>query len=99
MLTARIHLDAATEENGPLRVVPGSHRAGKGLDLGGVPPRTVLAGRGDVLVIRPLVAHCSGKSRPETTRHRRVLHLEFAGSPRLPDGYAWHDFVPGRPAA
>jgi Phytanoyl-CoA dioxygenase (PhyH) len=99
MLTARVHLDAATAENGPLKVVPGSHRAGKVLDLDAAPPRAVLAGRGDVLLIRPLVAHCSGKSRPDTTRHRRVLHLEFAASPHLPDGYAWHDFLPGLPAA
>jgi hypothetical protein len=52
-----------------------------------------------VLLIRPLVAHCSGKSHPDTRRHRRILHLEFAASPHLPDGYAWHDFLPGKPAA
>ena len=31
MLTARLHLDDATAENGPLKVVPGSHRTGKAL--------------------------------------------------------------------
>src|SRR5262249_35737223 len=31
MLTARLHLDEATPENGPLKVVPGSHRTGKAL--------------------------------------------------------------------
>src|SRR5262245_41259814 len=31
MLTVRVHLDAVTEENGPMRVVPGSHRTGKEL--------------------------------------------------------------------
>jgi hypothetical protein len=96
MLTVRIHLDDATEENGALKVVPGSHRAGKALVLDVAPPRLVPAGRGDVLLIRPLVAHCSGKSHPDTRRHRRVLHLEFAASPELPDGYAWHDFRPGQ---
>jgi ectoine hydroxylase-related dioxygenase (phytanoyl-CoA dioxygenase family) len=40
MLTARVHLDAATEENGALQVVPGSHRAGKALSLDSA-PRTV----------------------------------------------------------
>ena len=45
--------------------------------------------------MRPLVEHSSGKSHPDTTRHRRVLHLEFAASAELPDGYAWHDFLPG----
>jgi ectoine hydroxylase-related dioxygenase (phytanoyl-CoA dioxygenase family) len=97
MLTARIHLDAATEENGPLKVVPGSHRAGKALDLDAAPPQAVLAGRGDVLLIRPLVAHSSGNAHPATRRHRRILHLEFAGRRDLPDGYAWHDFLPGGP--
>jgi ectoine hydroxylase-related dioxygenase (phytanoyl-CoA dioxygenase family) len=95
MLTARIHLDAATEENGPLKVVPGSHRTGKALTLDLAPPAHILANRGDVLLMRPLLAHCSGKSHPETPRHRRILHLEFAATPDLPDGYSWHDFVPG----
>lgn len=95
MLTARIHLDEATLENGPLKVVPGSHRTGKALTLDLAPPTCVLAQRGDVLLMRPLLAHCSGKSHPRTERHRRVLHLEFAASPELPDGYAWHDFIRG----
>jgi hypothetical protein len=95
MVTGRIHLDDVTDENGPLKVIPRSHHAGKALKLDVAPPRVVHCGRGDVLLIRPLVAHCSGKSHPETTLHRRVLHLEFAASPSLPDGYAWHDFVPG----
>lgn len=96
MLTARIHLDDVTEENGPLKVIPGSHRAGKTPADGAQPPRTILARGGDVLLIRPLVEHCSGRSHPQTARHRRVLHLEFAGSLLLPDGYAWHTFIPGR---
>lgn len=96
MLTVRIHLDEATEENGPLKVVPGSHRTGKSLTLDVRPPVCVLAQCGDVLLMRPLLAHCSGKSHPGTQRHRRILHLEFASSPELPDGYAWHDFIVGR---
>jgi ectoine hydroxylase-related dioxygenase (phytanoyl-CoA dioxygenase family) len=95
MLTARIHLDEVTDENGPLKVIPGSHRAGKELALGGAAPRVLHAGAGDVLLIRPLVAHCSGRALPSTPRHRRVLHLELASAGQLPDGYAWHDFVPG----
>jgi hypothetical protein len=94
MLTARIHLDDVTEENGPLKVVPGSHRHAKLLELGEALPHTVLAARGDVLLMRPLLAHCSNRSYPETRRRRRILHLEFAAMPELPDGYAWHTYLP-----
>ncbi len=96
MLTARVHLDDVTDENGPLRVLPGSHVTGKRLDLSGE-PRPVHARRGDVLLIRPLVTHGSAGARPGTRRHRRILHLEFAASGDLPDGYAWHSYLPGRP--
>jgi hypothetical protein len=95
MVFARIHLDDATAENGPLQVVPGSHRTGKTLAIGSTPPVNILAKAGDVLLIRPLVAHASGRSHPDCRRHRRVLHLEFAAKGELPDGYEWHDFVPG----
>jgi hypothetical protein len=94
MLTVRIHLDDVTDENGPLKVIPGSHRTGKELRLGDVAPQAVLCQRGDVLLMRPLLAHASGHSEPATHRHRRVLHLEFAGTSELPDGYSWHDFRP-----
>jgi hypothetical protein len=94
MLTARVHLDDVTDENGPLKVVPGSHHQGKALVLDGALVHTLYAAAGDVLLIRPLVAHCSNRSLPTTTRHRRVLHLEFAAPGPLPDGYAWHDYVP-----
>lgn len=93
MLTARIHLDEVTEENGPLKVIPGSHLTGKELRLDDAQPRSILADRGDVLLMRPLLAHCSNKSHEGTARHRRILHLEFAASARLPDGYEWHDFI------
>jgi hypothetical protein len=93
MLTARVHLDDVTDENGPLKVIPGSHRTGKALTLDLAPPRILHAAAVDVLLMRPLVAHCSGKSQSGTRRHRRVLHLEFAASAELPDGYEWYDFV------
>jgi hypothetical protein len=94
MLTARIHLDPAAEVNGPLEVAPGSHHAGKKLvlDAAGV---TILAQPGDTLLMRPLVTHRSGRSHPDTTLQRRILHLEFAAHPHLEDGYRWHDFHPG----
>jgi hypothetical protein len=96
MLTVRLHLDDVTEENGPVQVVPGSHLTGK--ELGAVGEvRSILVCRGDVLLMRPLLAHSSLPSAAGTTRHRRILHFEFAGQAELPDGYSWHDFIPGLP--
>jgi ectoine hydroxylase-related dioxygenase (phytanoyl-CoA dioxygenase family) len=96
IVTVRLHLDDVTEENGPLKVIPGSHQSGKLLGPGGTAPQSILTGRGDVLLMWPLLAHCSSRSHSGTRRHRRILHLEFAASAWLPDGYAWHDFVPGQ---
>lgn len=93
MLAARIHLDDATEDNGPLKVIPGSHRAGNYGSATERTPHTVIARSGDVLLIRPLVSHCSNKSRADTDMHRRILHLEFSADRQLPDGYEWHDFL------
>jgi len=98
MLTARVALDDVVDDNGPLLVVPGSHREASAEDL---PKEQELAPRsraihmraGDVLLIRPLVVHRSGASWPGTTRHRRTLHFEFASDQVLPGGLAWHRFL------
>ncbi len=93
MLTLRIHLDDVTDENGPLRVIPGSHIASDSDGLGIDQAVTVHARVGDVLAMRPLISHASGNSVEGTARHRRILHLEFAATEALPDGYQWHDFI------
>jgi hypothetical protein len=93
MLTARLHLDGVTDENGPLRVLPGSHRGGKSGTGEGNEVR-VLCNRGDVLLMRPLLSHCSGHSHEGSTRHRRILHFEFSPVRTLPDGYEWFTFIP-----
>jgi hypothetical protein len=89
MLSLRIHLDPSTAENGPLSVVTGSHRPG--------PPGEVvelLAARGDVWAMRPLIDHASPRSLSGCVAHRRVIHLEFAAEPTLPDDYLWQEFHP-----
>ena len=55
--------------------------------------QTIIGSRGDVLMMRPLLSHCSNRSKEGTTMHRRILHYEFSGIEELPDGYVWHDFI------
>lgn len=92
MLIVRLHLDASTEENGPLRVISGSHRHGRlgrdeidrwrdqGKEI------TCLVPPGGALVMRPLLLHASSSAR--VPAHRRVIHLEYAAEP-LPGGLDW----------
>jgi len=87
VLALRIHLDASTAENGPLRVIPGSHVAGVLSDeeVFSIARRRehvdCLVSRGGVLAMRPLLVHSSSKARVDTPR--RVLHIEYADSLRL----------------
>ena len=92
MLTLRLHLDEITPENGPLQIAAGSHRTGKTLRLDGFDRHTICTAAGDVLAMTPLLAHCSGRSNPQTSRHRRVLHLEFSPLRHLPELVRWHCF-------
>ena len=93
MLTVRLHLDAADETNGALRVLPGPHREGRLPNAQTQAWRTraaevtCKADCGEALLMRPLLLHASGKST--SPRHRRVLHLEYAAFP-LPLGLHWH---------
>lgn len=91
MLTLRIHLDAMTAANGPLYVIPGSHRVE---DQEQQLPVELHAHAGDVLAMRPLLSHSSTMSQPGTTMHRRVIHVEAAFNAKLADGYEWYSFVP-----
>ncbi len=90
ILALRLHLDASTSDNGPLRVIPGSHAAGVMSDeevfsLAGAQNHVeCLVGRGGVLAMRPLLIHSSSKAR--TGEPRRVLHIEYADSLDLAPG-------------
>jgi hypothetical protein len=91
MLTARVHLDAMTPRNGPLQVIPGSHRVNGAAHRDAV---TLQCAAGDVLLIRPLVSHASINSEANCREHRRIVHLEFSPAAELPDRYEWHDWLP-----
>ena len=98
MLTLRIHLDEVTEDNGPLKVIRGSHQhklveQSSTASSPSLAIDTIYAAAGDVLAMRPLISHSSGASKPGTSQHRRILHLEFSGQPQLPDGFQWYHFI------
>lgn len=94
MLTFRIHLDKATEDNGALRVILGSHKLGKMKQAEIVKLRdksvTTLCEveEGAIMVMRPLLLHES--SAGASPSRRRVLHLEFSAD-SLPSPLEWHE--------
>jgi ectoine hydroxylase-related dioxygenase (phytanoyl-CoA dioxygenase family) len=93
MLAVRLHLDDCGNDNGPLRVVPDSHRQGflSDTQIQEWPKDnavTCTASRGDAILMRPLLLH--GSSAAKVPNGRRVLHLEFAAD-ELPAGVNWRD--------
>ena len=92
MISVRIHLDPCGEENGALRVIPGSHVQGRIPEekivtiREEVPERICAVKAGDALLMRPLLLHASSPSR--LPGHRRVVHLDFANV-KLPNGMRW----------
>jgi len=92
MLSARLHLDHCLLENGPIKFVPGSHKAGilNPAEIASWKERhesvPCPARRGDLILMRPLILHSSSKS--DSPQQRRVLHLEYANAD-LPGGLQW----------
>lgn len=93
MLAVRVHLDDCGPANGPVCVLPGSHRVGRlsasAIDAwrAGAEVVDCLAERGAILALRPLLLHAS--SPATAAAHRRVVHLEFAAE-ELPAPLDWH---------
>ena len=88
VLAIRIHLDDSNEENGSLRVLPGSQISGVLSDdaIHELSMKTQAVDcyvpSGGILLMRPLTVHASSKAKNKNTR-RRVLHIEYAASPRM----------------
>ncbi len=98
MLTLRFALDPIRHENGPLVVLPGSHQLAADGDADLDEPNSgeitpILGSAGDVLVMRPLLAHSSLKSDSQTRLRRRIIHLELSGRENLLAGFAWRHFL------
>jgi len=100
MATVRLHLDDCDDSNGPLRVIPGSHRFGR------VSTAEINRLRsqhkevncrvkvGDALIMRPLLLHAS--SEAINPSHRRVIHLEYATC-QLPRSLEWAESLEPAP--
>jgi ectoine hydroxylase-related dioxygenase (phytanoyl-CoA dioxygenase family) len=93
MLAVRIHLDPCGANNGPVRVIGGSHRHGR-LDAAAVDElrRTervtdCLVEQAGVLAFRPLLLHASAPATEP--HHRRVVHIEYAAC-ELATPLQWH---------
>jgi Phytanoyl-CoA dioxygenase (PhyH) len=92
MVTFRIHLDAANESNGCLKVIPGSHLSGiiAESDIRDIieksEMKSCIVNAGDALVMRPLLLHSSNKAT--VLNSRRVIHLEYS-SFNLPNELKW----------
>ncbi len=93
MVAIRVHLDDCGLDDGPVRVLPGSHRHGRlsatqiKAWIERAEPVACPVERGGILAFRPLLLHAS--SPATSPGHRRVVHLEFA-SGSLPHGLEWH---------
>ncbi|MEJ1237277.1 WYL domain-containing protein [Chryseolinea sp. T2] len=91
MITVRIHLDDADEDNGALKVLPGSHKKRLTNDEISLITQNSISHicevkAGGIQLMKPLILHASSKAVNQ--KHRRVIHLEF--SPRdLPGKMEW----------
>jgi len=90
ILALRLHLDDSLAENGPLRVLPGTHTRGVLSDdalhelSAQITAVDCIVPRGGILAMRPLVVHASSKSQSDAPR--RVLHIEYAASLSIAEG-------------
>jgi len=90
VIALRVHLDDSTADNGPLRVLPGSHVKGVLSDddieqlVQLIPAKDCLVPQGGVLAMSPLTVHASSKSHSD--RSRRVVHIEYAACRSFGEG-------------
>lgn len=96
LVALRVHLDDCTPDNGPLKVVPGSHQQGRLTNPMIANLRNhsdevfCLVPKGGVIAMRPLLLHASSKM--DFPQHRRVLHF-LCGPRQLPNGLVWHEVI------
>ncbi len=92
MVTFRLHLDDADENNGCLKVIPESHKIGilSQIELtktvSSQEPYLCEVQEGDLVLMKPHILHSSSKS--SNPSHRRVVHIEYSNY-QLPDNLKW----------
>jgi ectoine hydroxylase-related dioxygenase (phytanoyl-CoA dioxygenase family) len=90
IVALRVHLDNSGSDNGPLRVLPGTHKLGVLTDdevfrlSAQRPSMDCIVARGGILAMRPLLIHSSSKCQNDLPR--RVLHIEYSSSMTMGDG-------------
>lgn len=92
--TIRIHLDDTNEENGALKVIPGSHLKGiyrpETIDWSVKTESICRVNKGGIMLMKPLLLHSS--NRTTNNNKRRVIHIEFSRSP-LPANLNWAEIM------
>jgi hypothetical protein len=90
VLAIRVHLDDSNADNGPLRLLPATHKSGVLSDdeIASVASKTSAVechvNAGGLLLMRPLLVHASSKSKSDAPR--RVLHIEYASTLSFSNG-------------
>lgn len=90
VIALRLSLDDSGPDNGPLRVLPGTHTIGVLADDAiadlseRIQPVDCCVRAGAVVTLRPLTVHASSKAT--SSRPRRVLHVEYVDSLDMGDG-------------
>jgi ectoine hydroxylase-related dioxygenase (phytanoyl-CoA dioxygenase family) len=92
--TIRIHLDDTDENNGALRVIPGSHKKGvyraETIDWKNETEDICKVNKGGIMIMSPLLLHASGRST--NNQKRRVAHIEFSKC-ELPKPLLWSEGI------
>jgi len=92
--TIRIHLDDTDEDNGALRVIPGSHLKGiyRPEMIGREEENETICRicKGGIMVMKPLLMHSSGRTMNDNKR--RVVHIEFSRQV-LAGGLQWAEYL------
>lgn len=92
IVTVRIHLDDTDENNGALKIIPGSHAKKiyrpENIDRTTEQETFCPVNTGGIMLMKPLTLHSS--NRTTNNKKRRVIHIEFS-SQALPGNLQWSE--------